>query len=97
MAYVFQTFDKNGKPHPHWKFQFTDWTGRRRSSTGTTSRTETEKLAARVEAEHDAIRRGHREPPKSFNKHLNRPFEEARNDYLAWGESQGGRGGRLVQ
>ena len=94
MAYVFQTFDKRGNPHPNWKFQFTDYTGRRRTSTGTTSKSETHKVATRVEAEHDAIRRGHREPPKSLSKHLSRPFEEVMAEYLAWGNSQGGRGGR---
>lgn len=38
MAHVFQTFDKNGKPHPRYKFEYRDWKGRKRKATGTTSK-----------------------------------------------------------
>ena len=92
MPYVFQTKRKNGKYHPRWRFQYTDWHGRRRSATGTTGKAETEKIALRVQAEQDAIRNGWRPPPRpSDTPHA---FEEVKGEYLAWGESQGGRGGR---
>lgn len=92
MPYVFQTEDKSGEPHPRWKFQYTDWKGRRRSATGTTSKAETEKLAHHVQADQDAIRKGWRPPPKTSD--TPRVFDEVMAEYLAWGESQGGRGGR---
>ncbi len=92
MPYVFQTFDKAGKPHPRWKFQYTDWQGQRKSSTGSTSKRETEKLAELVEGEERAIRKGWKKPPKGFD--TPRPFSEVRDAYLSWGNSQGGRGGR---
>jgi len=94
MPYIFQSKNKNGQPHPRWKFQYTDWRGRRRTGTGVKSKTETRKLAERLQAKHDAIRRGHEPPPRSWNKHAKRHFAEVKDEYLAWGESQGGRGGR---
>jgi len=93
MAYVYQTFDKNGKAHPLYRYQYTDWMGHRRATTGYSSRAKTEQLAARTQFEHDEIRRGHRPPPKSWNRHAKRPFKEVADEYLAWGKSQGGRNG----
>ncbi len=94
MAYLFRTRNKSGKFHPRWRFQYTDWQGRRRTATGKTSKSETEKLAARVEAKNDEIRKGFRPVPKKSDKHVERPFQEVMSEYFAWGESQGGRGGR---
>ena len=91
MAHVFQTF-KGTKPHPRWRFRYTDWQGQRRSATGTTSRAETEKLALHVQSNQDAIRKGWRPPPKTSDKP--REFSDVAAEYLAWGNSQGGRGGR---
>src|SRR5438093_13635608 len=91
MPYVFQTRYKDGSPHPRWRFQFTGWRGRRRTATGTTSKSETEKLALRVQSDQDAIRNGWRPAPKSSDKP--RLFKEVSAEYLAWGQSQGGRGG----
>ena len=87
MAYVY----KSGKTH---RFQYTDWQGRRRTATGTESEKETRALATRIEREHLEIRRGWRPAPTSALRHAKRPFPEVRDEYLAWGESQGGRGGR---
>ena len=72
---------------------FTDYTGKRRYFTALT-RSEARKDAKRLEAEHRLIRQGLRPPPSTTNKHLTRPFSEVKDEYLAWGESQGGRGGR---
>ncbi len=90
MAYVHRTHNKNGKPHPRWRFQYRDWQGRKRKGTGTTSKTETERIAAKIEAKQAAIRSGHLPRPKPKD----RPFDEASAAYLAWGETQGGRYGR---
>ena len=94
MAYVFQTKRKNGKAHMRWRFQFTDWQGNRRTGTGATSKAETKRLAEKLQAEHDEIRKGYRPVPNPWNRHRNRPFGEVAEEYLAWGTSQGGRGGR---
>ena len=92
MPYLFQSKRKGGSARNlRWRFQYTDWRGKRRSGTGTTSRAETEKLALRVQAEQDAIRRGWKPAPKSSDRA--RAFDEVVEEYLAWGESQGGRNG----
>lgn len=94
MAYLFQTRSKSGKLHPRWRFQFTDWNGRRRTATGTNSKAETAKLAARIELDHELVRKGLRARPAGWAKNKNRPFAEAVKEYLEWGAFQGGRGGR---
>lgn len=93
MAHVFRTISrKDGKPHKRWRFVYTDWQGRRRKGTGYTSKADTEKLALRIQAEHEGIRKGYRPPPRKSE--TPRKFEEAYSEYVAWGKSQGGRGGR---
>lgn len=92
MAYLYRTQKKNGSPHARWRFQYRDWQGAKRKATGYTSRTETEKLANQIQAEHDAIKKGLKPPPKVEEPSL--AFEEIEGKYLAWGETQGGRGGR---
>ena len=37
------------------------------------------------------MRLGYRPAPLSGDKHRKRPFEEVKSEYIAWGESQGGR------
>ena len=92
MPYVFQSRNDRGKPHPRWRFQFTDWRGKRRTATGTTSESDTRKLALAVQSEQDAIRRGWKPAPKPSDRP--RPIGEVIDEYLAWGRTQGGRGGR---
>ena len=95
MAYVFQTFDKvTGKAHPKWKYRVIDFNGRRKTATGCSSRTETEKMAAAAEARAARIKVGLEAVPTSAHKNRHKPFDEIRGAYLKWGESQGGRGGR---
>lgn len=94
MAHLFRTQDKDGKLHPKWRFQYTDWRGKRHTKTGTSSRKETEKLAQRIDAYHEEIRRGFRPAPKLADEAAQRPFATLVNEYLAWGNSQGGRRGR---
>ena len=91
MAHVFQTFDKDGKAHPRFKFEFSDWKGHRRKGTGTTSQRETVKLALHVQSEQDAIRRGWKPAPKESDKP--REYAAAVAEYMEWGRSCGGRRG----
>ena len=88
--------DKKGRkiPHARYRFEYRDYRGVRRLATGTTSEVETRKLAHRVQAQHYEIRRGFRPAPKSAEKHASRPIGEVNAEYIAWGRSQGGRGGR---
>jgi len=83
------------KPKKSGKYQawFFDFTGKRKFFTGTQRRIETLKIAQRLEDEHKQIRLGYRPAPKSAQKHRNKLFEEATNEYLAWGRMQGGRRG----
>jgi len=92
MAHVFQTKRRDGTPHPRWRFEFRDCEGRKRKGTGYKSKAETQKLADRLQAEQDDIRKGYRPPPKPSDQP--RAFEDVRDEYLAWGNDQGGRGGR---
>ena len=94
MAYVFRTRDKSGKIHPRWRFQYTDWQGKRHTKTGTRSKKETETLAKRTESYHEEIRCGFRPPPREASVAERRPFAEVVNEYLDWGRAQGGRRGR---
>lgn len=91
MPYVYQTKRKDGTPHPRWKFQYTDYRKKRRTATGTTSKKGTEELAAQVEAQQKEIRKGWRPAPKASD--VPRPIQETVDEYVAWGESQGGRQG----
>ena len=74
------------------KFQgwFTDHKGERKWFDGTRSRAETICIAQRLEDEHRQIRLGYI-PIKNISP---RTFAEAREEYIAWGMAQGGRGGR---
>lgn len=94
MAYIFKDKDKNGKERPKWRFQYVDYTGRKRTRTGYTSRKETEMLANRLELEARDIKKGFREPPKAWHKHKERPINEVIAEYLEWGNTRGGRKSR---
>jgi integrase len=72
---------------------FTDFSGKRRYFTART-RSEAKREAKRLESEHRLIRQGIQEMPSLAHQHRKRFFEEVKNEYLAWGEAQGGRGGR---
>ena len=83
-------------PQPNGKFVgwFMDMNGKQRFFAGTTKKAETEQMAARLEDEHRQIRLGYRPAPKSADKHRATPIQEVVAEYMAWGRSQGGRGGR---
>lgn len=94
MPYGYQTKDKNGIPHRRWRFMYTDWKGVRKNRTGFESREETERLAIRIADEQFAIKNGYRHAPHSFEECADKEVREFTADYLAWGNCQGGRGGR---
>ena len=87
--------DSKGRPvpHPKYRIEYTDWTGKRKVQTGTTDKRETERIAARLEADADAIRKGWKEPPKQSDKAKARPFADVVAEYLQWGAASGGRRG----
>jgi len=84
------------KPEPNGKFKawFTDARGRRRHFVGTHARADTLRIAQRKEDEARQIRLGYRPAPTSADRHRAMRFADAADEYRAWGESQGGRGGR---
>jgi len=88
--------DSKGRkiPHPCWRFSYTDFQGKRRVGTGSESRSETLKLAIRVQAQQDEIRKGFRPVPKKSDAHACCAFSEVASEYLAEGNAHGGRGGR---
>ncbi|HLX62350.1 MAG TPA: site-specific integrase [Planctomycetota bacterium] len=89
MPYVF--LDKRKKPYVY-RFQYTDHKGRRRTGTGTTSKPDTEQMALIAQAKERAIKRTWAVAPKPSD--TPRDAEKVIKEYLAWGESQGGHGGR---
>ena len=56
MVQLFQQTGKNSAAEPLWSFSYVDWQGRKRIGVGTESRLETQRLAERVQAEHDLLR-----------------------------------------
>ena len=64
--------------------------GKQQHFTGTRSHAETKRIAQHLEDEHRQIRLGYK--PRSVLRQ--RRFAEARDEYVAWGMAQGGRGGR---
>jgi integrase len=91
MAFVEQ------KPHPKsgkYRAGFTNWQGRQIRFTGTTNAKETKRMADALEDKHRRIRVGDMPPPKSWDQAEARDIAETVGEYLAWGNAQGGRGGR---
>jgi len=84
------------KPRANGKYQgwYMDYTGRRIFFFGTRKQAETRRIAERLEDEHRQIRLGYRPAPTSAKTHAKRPFRDVADEYLAWGNAQGGRGGR---
>lgn len=78
--------------HARLRFTYRDWRGRRIVASGTTCESETDGMAKAAQAREDSIKRGDRLPPKESDKP--RPLAEVITAWLAWGRSQGGRGGR---
>lgn len=73
---------------------YKDASGKQVWFTGTKNRAETKRIAERMEEEQRKIRLGHKEAPTSAAKNRKAAVSQIVKDYLAWGESQGGRDGR---
>lgn len=84
------------KPQPGGKYQgyYTDYRGKRVYFTGTRSRTETRRIAQKLEEQHRLIRLGYTTPTPSATKHRDRDLAAVVAEHLDWGNVQGGRGGR---
>ena len=80
----------NGK----YRGWFKDRHGRRKSFTGTTNKRETLKMAKELEETHKAARLSGMPDRSQAEKNASRSFSEVKKEYLDWGKSQGGRGGR---
>lgn len=94
MAHLY--LDQRKRPQV-WRFQYTDSRGLRRTGTGTTSKAETLEMARLAEAHERAKKKGwadEKAPPTSAELAADRAFSEVKDEYLSWGEAQGGRGGR---
>jgi len=98
MAGIRQTIDKDGNPHPKWRFWFIDWQGKRVWKTGTEDPERTQAVADSFEARDAALRKqielGLAEPPTSADLAKPVPIADIITEYLAWGNAQGGKGGR---
>lgn len=94
MACTYRTKDRNGKKHAVWRFKFRDHTGKWRYGTGWPDRKRTREHALTLEAECRAIRKGEKEARPSWLRARNKPIQEVIDDFLSWGRTQGGRGGR---
>ena len=85
------------KPNPNNdKFQswYYDSNGKRRFFWGTRNRTDTLHTTQRLEDEYRQVRLGYRPTPGAADKNISRLFGDAKDEYLAWGETQGGRSGK---
>ena len=65
-----------------------DYQGKQRFFRGTSSRKETLAMAKETENRHRLIRLGHLPSPEE--SHKPRPFTAVRDEYMAWGRSEGG-------
>jgi integrase len=84
------------KPSPSGRYQgfFIDSTGKKRYFTGSTRRSETVRIARKLEEDHREIRLGYREPRQTHFKYRDRSFMDTVSEYLGWGKLQGGHKGR---
>lgn len=94
MASVWQQKKPDGGFYEKYRYTFKDYTGRRRTGTGTRRKAETEDIAQEVERRHERIRKGLEPPPNSAQRYETARFSGVVEQYLAWGKAQGGRGGR---
>lgn len=84
------------KPKSSGKYQgwFIDYKGDRKFFAGTKRKSETLRMAEKFEDDHRQVRLGYRPIPKKADKYKNKHITIISDEYLAWGKSQGGRGGK---
>jgi integrase len=110
MAYVFRTprmtVGPDGKKvkatdvkgnvifHRRWRYQYSDYQGRRRIGTGSDNRSETVKIAVHIQVQQDEIKKGLRAAPKVADEHALRPIRDVSEEYLEAGAANGGLRGK---
>ncbi len=84
------------KPSASGRYQgfFIDQTGKKRFFTGSKKRSETLRIARKLEDDARQVKLGYREPRQTHFKYRERPFAEAVTEYLEWGRCQGGKKNR---
>ncbi len=84
------------KPSSSGRYQgfFIDETGKKKYFTGSMKRSETLRMARKMEDDCRQVRLGYREPRQAHAKYRDRSYPETVTEYLAWGRCQGGRKGR---
>lgn len=87
--------DADGKPllHPKWRVSLINHKGKRKTCTLSPTKLQAQKQADMLELREREIRNGLRPPPEPESGNRNRDFNDVFDEYMAWGEYQGGRGG----
>ncbi len=88
--------DASGNPIllPKWRAIIITHRGIRKTFTFTKNRAQSQKQADLLEAREKEIRLGLRPVPTMSEAAARRPIDDIFGEYLAWGDTQGGRGGR---
>jgi len=92
-----KVLDGKGRPIPHlrWRARFLTYDGKQKKTTlSAKTRSEAERQAESLEAKERDIRNGIKAVPTPTDRAARRPFMEVAEEYLAWGEMQGGRKGK---
>ncbi len=92
--WLFRTKRADGTLHPRWRFRYLGPDGRVCYGSGFTDKGETRRLAQQLALEADEVRRGVRKAPQHADTQSAKPIAEHVAEYLRWGATQGGRGGR---
>jgi len=84
------------RPSSSGRYQgfFTDYMGKKQYFTGSKLRSETVRIARKLEDDHRQIRLGYREPQQTHFKYRDRSFMDTVGEYIEWGKLQGGHKGR---
>lgn len=77
----------------HWRARIEDHRGKRRNYTLSTDKRQAQREADMIENREREIRQGLRPPPTSHDNADRRDIYEIAEEYLAWGNTQGGRKG----
>ncbi len=87
--------DSNGAPvtYPRWRTVIIDHRGRRRMFTLATNKMQAQKQADMLEQREREIKNGILPPPEAEHRKYEHSFDEALDEYMAWGRIQGGRRG----
>lgn len=87
--------DADGKPifHPKWRVTSVDHKGKRKTYTLSSNKLQAQKQADIMELREREIRNGTRPLPEPESGSNYRDFNDVFDEYMAWGEYQGGRGG----